>query len=375
MEEAMKKRSVSVILTAAMILTALSGCDGNNGSSTSNTTGNSTATEAAQTIQADVENSGAADYQKLRVQSMPNFNGVLLSYIQDHKWAEEIGLELDVELYASGAPANEALAADLWDVGFQGPAYVFGSVNNDAKIIATVSDTGGDTLFVRGDSNILSKKGFNPTYPDILGDTDTVKGTTILYSAGTSTHQLALSYLEAMGVSADEVSMVPMDFQTCEQTFLIGQGDIVALPTPWSTTVTGEHGWLPVAVLQDFSSTNTDLICSAKAYENLKPELTAFLKLCYRAADALEADKELKVQQIMKFYSENGLEVTEESARKEADLRIFITTDAARGSIDYGKAETDAAEFFESIGQIEADQAERFKENIKTDILKEALGN
>lgn len=355
----MKKKLISLLLALSVVSTALTGCGGGK----KEQGGSDKKTEASKSEE---------DLTTLRVQSMPNFNGVLLSYIMDQGWAEEEGLNLDVELYANGAAANEALAAGLWDVGFQGPAYVFGSVNNGAKIIGTSSDTGGDTLFVREDSKILDVQGFNPTYPDVYGDPDTVKGTTILFSAGTSLHQLALEYLESLGISAEEVSMVPMDYQTCEQTFQIGEGDIVALPTPWSTAVTDKYGWQPIATLQDFSSTNTDVICSKEAYEDMKPELIKFMKLCYRAADELEADKDLKMKQIKKFYEENALEVTDKTVEEEADLRIFITSDVQK-TMEYGKAEADAADFYASIGQIEADQCETFKGNVVDDIWKAAL--
>lgn len=355
----MKKKIISLLLAVAVVSTALTGCGGGK--------------EEQGNVEKKTESSQKGeDMKTLRVQSMPNFNGVLLSYIVDQGWAEEEGLNLDVELYANGAAANEALAAGLWDVGFQGPAYVFGSVNNGAKIIGTSSDTGGDTLFVREDSKILDVQGFNPTYPDVYGDPDTVKGTTILFSAGTSLHQLTLEYLESLGISAEEVSMVPMDYQTCEQTFQIGEGDIVALPTPWSTAVTDKYGWQPIATLQDFSSTNTDVICSKEAYEDMKPELIKFMKLCYRAADELEADKDLKMAQIKKFYEENALEVTDKTVEEEADLRIFITSEVQK-TMDYGTAEADAADFYASIGQIEADQCETFKENVVDDIWKAAL--
>ena len=355
----MKKRMISLLLALAVVSTALTGCGGGKEEQGKN----EKKSESAKSEE---------DLTTLRVQSMPNFNGVLLSYIVDQGWAKEEGLNLDVELYANGAAANEALAAGLWDVGFQGPAYVFGSVNNDAKIIGTSSDTGGDTLFVREDSKILDVQGFNPTYPDVYGDPDTVKGTTILFSAGTSLHQLTLEYLESLGISAEEVSMVPMDYQTCEQTFQIGEGDIVALPTPWSTAVTDKYGWQPIATLQDFSSTNTDVICSKEAYEDMKPELTKFMKLCYRAADELEADKDLKMAQIKKFYEENAREVTDKTIEEEADLRIFITSEEQK-NMEYGKAEADAADFYASIGQIEADQCETFKGNVVDDIWKAAL--
>lgn len=363
----MKKRLVSLLIMTAMTVGTLVGC-GEAKQSTSSAT-NTAKTENKEEDTKD----NSEELKTLRVQSMPNFNGVLLSYIVDQDWAKDSGLKLDVELYANGSAANEALAAGLWDVGFQGPAYVFGAVNNEAKIIGTSSNTGGDRLFVRQDSKILSKRGNNPTYPNVYGTADEVKGVTILYTAGTSTHQLALSYLESMGVSGNEVKMVPMDYQTCVQTFALGEGDIVALPTPWSTQVTEQYGWQQVAELTDFSSTNTDVICSKDAYENMKPELVKFLKLCYKAADELEADPELKKKQIKKFYEDNALEVTDETIEQEAKLRIFVTTNEQK-SMEYGVAEKAAADFYAEIGQIEPEQAEIFKNDYLTsDLWKEAL--
>lgn len=353
----MKKRLLSLLMVTVLATGALIGCGGK---------------DAGDQAETKTTKEGE-ELTTLRVQSMPNFNGVLLSYIVDQGWAEEEGLNLDVELYANGSAANEALAAGLWDVGFQGPAYVFGAVNNDAKIIATSSNTGGDRLFVRGDSEILDSKGSNPTYPEVFGTAEQLKGATILYTAGTSTHQLALSYLESMGLSADDVEMVPMDYQTCVQTFALGEGDVVALPTPWSTEVTDEYGWQQVAELSDFASTNTDLICSADAYDNMKPELVKFLKLCYRAADELEADKELKKEQMRKFYEDNALDVSDETIEQEAELRVFITSDEQK-NMEYGEAEAAAADFYAEIGQIEAKQAETFKnELVVSDLWQEAL--
>ena len=350
----MKKKILSALLAVSLVAGTIVGCSSDKASD-------------------GESNANVEGLTTLKVQTMPNFNGVLLSYIVDQGWAEEEGLNLEIDSYANGATANEALAAGLWDVGFQGPAYVFGAVNNDAKIIATSSNTGGDRLFVREDSKILDSKGSNPTYPNVYGTAEDLEGATILYTAGTSTHQLALSYLESMGLSADDVKMVPMDYQTCVQTFALGEGDVVALPTPWSTEVTDEYGWQQVAELVDFSSTNTDLICSADAYENLKPELTKFLKLCYRAADELEADYDLKIEQMRKFYEENALEVSDETIDQEAELRVFITSEEQK-NMNYGEAENAAADFYAEIGQIEAKQAEDFKTNlVKSDLWQEAL--
>ncbi len=91
----------------------------------------------------------------LGIQIQPYFNGVVAMYIRDKGWAEEVGLDVDLQVYSNGSTANEALAAGLWDIGFQGAAYVFGVINNDAKLVGNYEETRGDTLFVRKDSDIL----------------------------------------------------------------------------------------------------------------------------------------------------------------------------------------------------------------------------
>lgn len=314
-----------------------------------------------------------SEMKKLTVQTMATFNGVLCMYVRDQGWPEEAGLDIEYQTYASGAPANEALAAGIWDVGFQGAAYVFGVINNDAKIIGNYEDTGGDTLFVRPDSKILGVQGYNPTYPEVFGDPETVKGSTILYAAGTSLHQMVLEYLEKIGLSTEDVKLVPMDYQTGLQTFLLGEADILALPTPWSLTVGDEHGWKEIANLRNFTSSMGDVVASKEAYEDKRDELVTYMELVYRAADELEADHDLKVKQIMKWYEECGKDTDEKTAQQEAEMRILITSDVQK-SLDYGSSESKIADFFAMIGKVEPSQLEMFKANIKDDIWKEALG-
>lgn len=314
----------------------------------------------------------AASQDKLIIQTMATFNGVLSMYIRDKGWTEEAGLDVSYQVYANGSVANEALAAGLWDIGYQGAAYVFGSINNNAKIIGNYEETRGDTLFVRADSDILKIKGYNPTYREIYGDPATVKGKTIIYAAGTSLHQLVIEYLERVGVSSDDISLVPMDYQTGEQVFATGEGDIVALPTPWSLTVTGKYGWVPIATLSDFVMSTGDIICSEKAYATKKDAIIRYMELVYRAADELEADHNLKAEQIMKWYKECGKDTNKDAALQEAKLRIFITSETQK-NMQYGAPESAIADFYASIGNIEPEQAEQFKMNIVDDLWKAAL--
>ncbi|MBB6481163.1 ABC transporter substrate-binding protein [Spirochaeta isovalerica] len=309
---------------------------------------------------------------KLGVMVQPYFNGVVAMYIRDKGWAEEAGLDIDLQVYSNGSTANEALAAGLWDLGFQGAAYVFGVINNNAKLVGNYEETRGDTLFVRADSDILSAKGFNPTYPEVYGSPDTVTGKTIIYAPGTSLHQLVIEYLERTGVSIDDVNTVPMDYQTGEQVFATGEGDIAAFPTPWSLTVEDKYGWKPIATLSDFVMSTGDLIVSNDAYENKREALKKYMGLVYRAAEELEADHDLKAKMLVKWYEENGREGNLQAAKQEAELRILITPETQK-SMEYGKPESAIADFYAYIGNIEPAQADMFKKNVVDDLWKEVL--
>ena len=308
----------------------------------------------------------------LGIQIQPYFNGVVAMYIRDKGWAEEVGLDVDLQVYSNGSTANEALAAGLWDIGFQGAAYVFGVINNDAKLVGNYEETRGDTLFVRKDSDILKVKGFNPTYPEVYGDPKTVTDKTIIYAPGTSLHQLVIEYLERIGVAIDDVNKVPMDYQTGEQVFATGQGDIAAFPTPWSLTVGETYGWVPIATLSDFVMSTGDLIVSKDAYENKADAVKKYMKLVYRAAEELEADHDLKARMLVKWYEENGREASLAAAKQEAELRILITPEMQK-SMDYGAPENAIADFYAYIGNIEPEQAEMFKGNVVDDFWKDVL--
>lgn len=309
---------------------------------------------------------------ELGIMVQPYFNGVVAMYIRDKGWAEEAGLDIDLQVYSNGSTANEALAAGLWDLGFQGAAYVFGVINTDAKLVGNYEETRGDTLFVRPDSDILKTKGFNPTYPNVYGDPSSITDKTIIYAPGTSLHQLVVEYLERIGVGIDNVSKVPMDYQTGEQVFATGEGDIVAFPTPWSLTVEEKYGWKPIATLSDFVMSTGDLIVSNDAYDNKKEAIKTYMSLVYRAAEELEADHNLKAEMLVKWYTENGREGNLDAAKQEAELRILITPEVQK-SMEYGKPESAIADFYAYIGNIEPEQAEMFKKNVVDDLWKEVL--
>ena len=180
----MKKGAALLLVSAAMV--SLAGCGGNSGGSGSN------ASNAA---------GGSSELPTLRVAAMPTITSLPTYYIQKNGLDEKAGFKMEVTMFDTGAPMNEALAADLWDVGQMGAAAVTGMANYDELIIGEVLEsTDGQGVFVSPDCPVAQDTGFNPSIPTVLGSPESVSGITILTPVGTAQHFTVLKWLEKLGM-------------------------------------------------------------------------------------------------------------------------------------------------------------------------------
>ena len=309
----------------------------------------------------------------LKVAVMPFLLSVPVNYIVDKGWDKENGFKIETIFFPSGPPMNEALGANLWDVGGMSAAAVTALTVYDAKVIAESSNAaGGIELFVRPDSPIAKVKGFNPTFPTLLGNPETVRGKTILVPIGTLSQLNELKWLEKIGVKDKEVSSVNMDFPQAYQAFLAGQGDVVALNPPFSF-MAHEKGWINVGSLTDLKVPQYDnVVANKNSYTGKKDLLVKYVKLLFRANKELKSNYELEVKELSNWYKQNGQNIEEKLIRAEVSARPLLTADDARNK-KLGDSIKTTAEFMASIGKLQTDKLPIIDKNVVDDILKEAL--
>lgn len=361
------KKLLACLLVIALFCSIAVGCASNDASAD--------ADSGAQAETGNPTDAGGdqAELTKLRVAVQPYYNGMQMAYILDKGLDKEYGLELEPILFSNGATANEALAANEWDVTLTGGAFVFGCANYGAKVVGShINGTGGNELYVRADSPIASVKGYNPTYPDVYGSPETVKGTKIIMSTGTTSQQCAVKWLEAIGVSEEDVELVNMDYASGYQAFVSGEADAVVLVSPYCYEA-ADHGWVKAADLINLDAPNyEEIMCSAQAYEEMPDAVATFVALVYMANDALEADPALKLEYCMKWYADNANAVDEASAQAECDLKPLVTS-AEAAELELGAYEKDYAEFMVSVDKLDASQVDVVADNVKPEILEQAL--
>lgn len=372
----MHKRSMSCLLVAlVLIMSSFAGCGGGGTSSAS-------ASAAAGESQAAAESAApsssaaepAADQKPLRVAVQSYYCSAQVGHILDQGWDTEAGIPFEISVFNGGAPINEAMAAGLWDVAVTGGAFIYALANYDAKLIAhQVDGTGGNTVYVRPESPVMTVKGHNPEFPEVYGSPETVKDITILQNTGTSSQYITIAWMNAIGAKQEDLNAVHMDFPQIYQGFLSGQGDAASMTPPFSLGDAQKQGWAVAATLQDCGYQLLEsTVATKEAYETRYDDLVKFTELLYRAGDALAADDELAFQVVKKWYTENGKDLSDEEMRAELSYKPFITSAQAK-EMDLNDFAVKYGEFYISIDLIEPARLENIKAGIANDVLQDAM--
>lgn len=373
-----KKKLTATVLIIALVVSMLSACGSPSPSATTPPAESQPAAEAPADAPSTepAEGPPSGEVITLRVGVMPYLCNLTTKYMLDQGWVEAAGLKFETISFPSGAAMNESLAADLLDVGIMSGAAVTAVAAYDCYILGETADSaGGIGLFVREDSPILTVKGANPQFPDVYGDAETVKGKQLLVPIGTMSHNNALTWLDAIGLTVDDVEVVHMEFASAYQAFLAGQGDIVALNPPLSYKA-GEHGWVDAASMVALDMPLCDsLVCNPKSYEDpdLRYAIEKYLEFIFDANEILRADTPLAEERLLAWYKENGSDVSPEDVASELQTRFLLTREEARTKITVGASAKTMATFMVEVGTLEADKLPKFDSNVKTEIWDKVL--
>ena len=362
-----KKRLMKLTATALALTLALTACSsGSSGTASSSAAQTSSAAKETQT---DSTESTPTDLPTLRVATMPFITSLPTYYIQKNKLDEKAGFKMDTIMFSTGAPMNEALAADLWDVGAMGAAAVTGVANYDMMIIGeALESTDGLGVFVRPDSPIAQATGYNPSYPNVLGSPETVKGITMLLPIGTAQHFTALKWLEKLGLGITDVNIVNMDTAQAYQALQAKQCDAVSLNVP--TFFDAENdGMVQVGNLADLGTRYVDMVVANRKAVEGQPELVQkYIDCITEACAALNADPDMAADLFVEYLKEAGAETTRENCVSDLSRVNFIEQkDWKERSL--GNFAKELGEFYINLGQLEPELIDKFETNIDSEFV------
>lgn len=374
----MKKRFLSSLMAAAMVAASLAGCAPKPVESTTA----APAAEAAKTeakaeggeTAAETKAQDTADLPVLKVAVMPFLNSIPIEYMINESLDTANGFKIEPVYFANGGAMNEALAADQWEVGTLSAAAVNSLAIYGAYCIADIGHSeGGLYTLCKPDSPIAQVKGANPSYPDIYGDAETLKGAVIATNTGTISHLNVIKWLEKFGLTTEDVEIVHMDFPSAYQALMTGNCDVAALNPPTSYAAEGE-GMVVTSSLTNLEVPQFDsIIVSNKAFTERKDVLVNYVKAFFQATDALQADPDMAAQLLLDWYTENGSESSLEACKNEIETRPFVTSEEEK-TITVGDSVQITGEFWVSQELLDEAKFPEIATHIDTTIVKEALG-
>lgn len=334
------------------------------------------ATSAAGSGEHAETSQSAGELPVVRVAVLDQQTGLAPWYISQQGWDEEAGFKMELQVYSSGAPANEALGARLWDIGCIGAAAVNSIRAYDAKQIAEYYTPAGDiNIIARDGSKVMELKGTNSDYPEIYGDADSVRGATIILPVGSGHHICASKWLSALGLTESDVNIVNMEFAQGYQAFISGEGDFFACSYPYADMLL-DDGYQNACVMTDLNVPYYDnVIISSDFYgkEENKEIMTSFVELILRAGDHFAADTEDYVAQNSKYLALNGKDTSDQEVMHVATLKNTCLTSEEAKSHPVGSSLRVIAEFQVQQGSITEDDLTKVEGNIDQTIMDAAL--
>lgn len=313
--------------------------------------------------------------KKLVIGTMPLTVGVPVQYAYDQGYYADEGLDVEILIFSTGAPINEAYAAGQIDVAVSGLASVFSLALGQTRWIGEINTTGGLGIYARPDSPLLTEKGNVAGLPEIYGSKELVEGLEILGPLGTVSQFNAMAYVEKFGLTSEDYIQVHMEYGPAYQAFVSGEGDAVALNPPFTFDAEAE-GYTCIATFED--STGVSLVdgifISEKIATERADDIEKFIRATYKACADLQ-DDEIRYDFSIEWFNANGKEYDENALRSEIAVRDYIDADFMKeDDYIYGVGMLEIAEFFTDDGKIMEAQLPNVVKSFDASFIEKATG-
>ena len=252
--------------------------------------------------------------------------GIPALYAQDQGWFTEAGLNVNLQIFATGVPVNEAIAAGRLDMACSGFASVYSLANGNCVWLLDINSTGGMGIFARKDSPVAAAGRNVSGFPNILGSASTVRNLQVLGPVGTAPQFMVEGYATRLGLQPSELRMLNMEYVPAYQAFTSGQGDLNATNPPTSYRMDDE-GFVKVVTFEDATGVTLmdGFFARSEIVKSRPDEVQKFVEILIKAMDALQ-DKQLRFSYSMYRFIANGTNYTNDALNREIEDRDYIGT-------------------------------------------------
>ena len=282
----MKKKLLSVLLTASLGVVALSACQSSSADVVEDAVDEvveEAVEEAVDEVAEEVEVSAEGKVLRVAAQSYPLYSPINVAYDLGYfdEEFEAIGAEYTWTEFASGPLVNEAVAAGEGDVGFMAdlPAIIARSSGQDIQVVSGVS-TGERSLavLVAADSDI--------------DDIKDLEGKQVAYAFGSYAQHLLALVLDEAELTFDDIESVNLGAADSPAALANGDVDAIVIWEQFITKLT-EDGTARVLIDGTGIKKSNMVLYSVSDFASENPELIeAFIKATDRGAQYIQENPE-----------------------------------------------------------------------------------
>lgn len=170
----------------------------------------------------------AAAQDQVRTTSITAYTGFYIYVADELGLFEKHGIDTEPRWFPSGAPIMQEAAAAQWDISFLGaPPTVLGGPALGLMTVGMIAEEGSMHELI-GRPDFVAAARENP---------ENLRGAQVFVTTMSTGHYMTESCLQSMGLSMDDVRILPSEQQATLSAFVAGQGDLAQVWSPQTTAL------------------------------------------------------------------------------------------------------------------------------------------
>lgn len=264
---------------------------------------------------------------EITVSYLPALYWALPFHIATEKgWWEEVGLDPKFVTFPAGAPQVAAAQAKDWDAGGTGsvPA-ILGAARLGLVTIGLTNDE-SRTNALMGTADEAAK---------LAADPSAIKGESILLTTNSTVDYATRACLAKWKIAPEDVTFVNLQQAQIITAFVSGNGALAGVWAPNTYTLGEKAGAETICTGAEAGAVVPGTLVVRPDFAKEHPEEVAkYLAVFLRAVTWAKAHHGEAVEMLKDFYSEGGVEISDDAAEQEFELRPTFTLDEQLALLD-----------------------------------------
>lgn len=263
----------------------------------------------------------ASALDEVRTSSITAYTGFYIYVADQLGLFEKHGIKTEPRWFPSGAPIMQAAAGGQWDMTFLGaPPKTLGGPTLGLVTVGMIAEEGGMHELI-GRPDFVAEARANP---------EALRGARVFVTTLSTGHYMTEGCLQSMGLSIDDVRVIPSEQQATLSAFVAGEGDLAQVWSPQTTALKARGN----EVLCDAASLGLSMPGVSVAHPDFiartDPDvIVRWLRAKEDAVQWIREDRARTFEMYKSYDSFRGFDFEDELLEGEVDLVMNTYMDTA----------------------------------------------